>query len=602
MRGRSVCACKTTNGFDYILENRRWTLAMRTCLGRKELFSGFLHGRCSNIREEGRNAYQRQPFCYFHQGGGKHNTGSFHIIEECPTLKSALPLDCSPYIFNTIRFQHSPRISLSTMTFGSSVDREKQLAGRHRKNRASSNTSQTNQPSQYGQFSASTTNLNPMHYGLGPPNQQPLQEHAQSNTSSAYSLRRPTLPDTYFPSAPSVPPLMYSTFGYNQSTASTSQTSLHSALPPPDQQPLREYAQSNASSAPPLPQTVQQNMYYQNAPSVPPPMYSTLGYNQSTAFMPSPAYGTPNLSGHVHPNPPAWHTQLPPLANDLGSLTPQQMHAQLQAQRIHAQNAWVQQRMLHQRRQTEHMSNVLHGNPESPNVASPLVPPPGSVQLLSGPIHPNYRPPPNHTNFRQATTNRLSSFALPFPAVSPHLPRSSSAPTLAALQPQIPAQPAIASNRPRPPHPVISRIPAPGAAVGPQKRTIERVIAPSGPQTYSISCSAALLTLYVFSCLGFSSILPQFADSPLFRYFSNGGGNSASSGSRSSLNKIFDSYREDVAGAPDAVGTEGTMKYMGDLGANLEDLDALAVLEAVQAPAMGEMSREGFVDGWTALK
>lgn len=40
------------------------------------------------------------------------------------------------------------------------------------------------------------------------------------------------------------------------------------------------------------------------------------------------------------------------------------------------------------------------------------------------------------------------------------------------------------------------------------------------------------------------------------------------------------------------------MEYFGDTGVNVEGLESLAVLEVVQAPTMGEMSREGFVNGW----
>jgi hypothetical protein len=40
------------------------------------------------------------------------------------------------------------------------------------------------------------------------------------------------------------------------------------------------------------------------------------------------------------------------------------------------------------------------------------------------------------------------------------------------------------------------------------------------------------------------------------------------------------------------------MKYFQDTGVDAEELDALAALEIVQAPTMGEMSRKGFVAGW----
>lgn len=43
------------------------------------------------------------------------------------------------------------------------------------------------------------------------------------------------------------------------------------------------------------------------------------------------------------------------------------------------------------------------------------------------------------------------------------------------------------------------------------------------------------------------------------------------------------------------------MKYFENLGVDVEGMEVLAVLEIIQAPTMGEMSREGFVDGWSSL-
>lgn len=44
------------------------------------------------------------------------------------------------------------------------------------------------------------------------------------------------------------------------------------------------------------------------------------------------------------------------------------------------------------------------------------------------------------------------------------------------------------------------------------------------------------------------------------------------------------------------------MQYFGDTDVNVEGLESLAVLELVQAPTMGEMSREGFIKGWQERK
>ncbi|KAK3213535.1 hypothetical protein GRF29_28g210999 [Pseudopithomyces chartarum] len=85
------------------------------------------------------------------------------------------------------------------------------------------------------------------------------------------------------------------------------------------------------------------------------------------------------------------------------------------------------------------------------------------------------------------------------------------------------------------------------------------------------------------------------------RYFSAGGGSGASASTKTNLSKLFDSYRDDP-NSPDTIGPDGCMKYfMTDLEVDLEGMDALAVMEIIQAPTMGEMDRKGFVDGWAAI-
>ncbi|XPS69892.1 Scaffold-type E3 ligase [Ascochyta lentis] len=81
-------------------------------------------------------------------------------------------------------------------------------------------------------------------------------------------------------------------------------------------------------------------------------------------------------------------------------------------------------------------------------------------------------------------------------------------------------------------------------------------------------------------------------------YSGSGGGSNASAATKATLNKLFDKYREDPAGEPDAIGVEGTMSYLPQLEVDLEGMESLAALEIIQAPTMGEISREGFVNGW----
>lgn len=50
------------------------------------------------------------------------------------------------------------------------------------------------------------------------------------------------------------------------------------------------------------------------------------------------------------------------------------------------------------------------------------------------------------------------------------------------------------------------------------------------------------------------------------------------------------------------IGTSGTMQYLTELGVALDEPAVLAVLTELAAPTMGELGRDGFVQGWGALK
>ncbi|KAL1797926.1 60S ribosomal eL32 domain-containing protein [Alternaria dauci] len=80
---------------------------------------------------------------------------------------------------------------------------------------------------------------------------------------------------------------------------------------------------------------------------------------------------------------------------------------------------------------------------------------------------------------------------------------------------------------------------------------------------------------------------------------SSGGGAQSSSAAKANLNKLFDRYQDASVPDKDIVGVEGTMRYFEEIGVDAEGLEALAALEIVQAPTMGEMSRDGFTKGWT---
>jgi len=73
------------------------------------------------------------------------------------------------------------------------------------------------------------------------------------------------------------------------------------------------------------------------------------------------------------------------------------------------------------------------------------------------------------------------------------------------------------------------------------------------------------------------------------------------SSTTSSLTKLFDKYRDDPVESPDAIGTSGTMNYLTDLGVALDEPAVLAILTEVNAPTMGELTRDDFIEGWKAL-
>jgi DCN1-like protein 1/2 len=51
----------------------------------------------------------------------------------------------------------------------------------------------------------------------------------------------------------------------------------------------------------------------------------------------------------------------------------------------------------------------------------------------------------------------------------------------------------------------------------------------------------------------------------------------------------------------DTIGVDGTMQYFDQLGIDLESVEFLVPMEIVQAPALGEISKEGFVSGWRRI-
>jgi DCN1-like protein 1/2 len=89
----------------------------------------------------------------------------------------------------------------------------------------------------------------------------------------------------------------------------------------------------------------------------------------------------------------------------------------------------------------------------------------------------------------------------------------------------------------------------------------------------------------------------------LHSYFGNSSANAstASNPSRAALSKLFDKYRDDPRGSPDTISITGSMAYFTAIGAELDDIACLIASEIVQCPSMGEITRDGFVNGWKDL-
>lgn len=58
---------------------------------------------------------------------------------------------------------------------------------------------------------------------------------------------------------------------------------------------------------------------------------------------------------------------------------------------------------------------------------------------------------------------------------------------------------------------------------------------------------------------------------------------------------------DDAEENPDGIGTEGAMKFLGDIQVQLDEVACLGIAELLKSPSMGEFTREGFVNGWKAV-
>lgn len=81
-------------------------------------------------------------------------------------------------------------------------------------------------------------------------------------------------------------------------------------------------------------------------------------------------------------------------------------------------------------------------------------------------------------------------------------------------------------------------------------------------------------------------------------FLSSGGGDN---GRVAVIEKAYDDLVNPARGdTRDVLSTETAIEYLESLGVNLENAEMFVVMELVQAPAVGEITRQGFVDGWKA--
>lgn len=67
------------------------------------------------------------------------------------------------------------------------------------------------------------------------------------------------------------------------------------------------------------------------------------------------------------------------------------------------------------------------------------------------------------------------------------------------------------------------------------------------------------------------------------------------------IEKVYDDLLTSARGDNrESLSTETTIEYLESLNVNLENAEMFVVMELLRAPAVGEITRQGFVDGWAA--
>ncbi|KAI1393185.1 DUF298-domain-containing protein [Hypoxylon trugodes] len=83
-------------------------------------------------------------------------------------------------------------------------------------------------------------------------------------------------------------------------------------------------------------------------------------------------------------------------------------------------------------------------------------------------------------------------------------------------------------------------------------------------------------------------------------YFSQNSSGSHATNKDAQLTKLFDSLRNEQEDPRDQLGADSSMTYLNSIGVDLEGASLFLAMEIVQAPTIGEITRDGFVKGWKA--
>ncbi|KAJ2905923.1 uncharacterized protein MKZ38_003711 [Zalerion maritima] len=71
-------------------------------------------------------------------------------------------------------------------------------------------------------------------------------------------------------------------------------------------------------------------------------------------------------------------------------------------------------------------------------------------------------------------------------------------------------------------------------------------------------------------------------------------------GSKSTLNSLFDTLVPS-SDETKSIGLDATLSYVSKLGFEPDDIEILILFEIVQSPTLGQITREGFVEGWAKV-